>query len=245
MGTDNIVKKKMLANKKAKEERKLLSRSAGNRSLIPKILILTEGLSEEIYFQNLIVDLSLNTVTVKKSTNTDSIGIVNEAIQLAKQKARVQDEYTFVFCVFDLDTVKNKNFIDLIKGFKSKNTVIFPIYSYPCIEVFFCLHYELITRPFSATGNKSIGDNVKDYFKNKFDEVYHETNEESIADLTSKYRTAIYNSQKLIETQTNFDSINPISTVYKVIILLDSISRRSNSYNFKNDDIEKFIESKI
>ena len=57
MGTDDIAKKRIAANRKAKEDRKLAKRSAGNRSLIPKVLILTEGDSEEIYFQKLIENM--------------------------------------------------------------------------------------------------------------------------------------------------------------------------------------------
>lgn len=52
MGTDDIAKKRIAASRKAKEDRKLAKRSAGNRSLIPKVLILTEGDSEEILSTN-------------------------------------------------------------------------------------------------------------------------------------------------------------------------------------------------
>jgi hypothetical protein len=37
MGTDDIAKKRIAASRKAKEDRKLAKRSAGNRSLIPKV----------------------------------------------------------------------------------------------------------------------------------------------------------------------------------------------------------------
>lgn len=88
MGTDDIAKKRITANRKAKEDRKLAKRSAGNRSLIPKVLILTEGDSEEIYFQKLIENMSLPTVFAKKSSYTDSVGIVSEAVKLAKAEEK-------------------------------------------------------------------------------------------------------------------------------------------------------------
>lgn len=244
MGTDNIAKKRILANKKAKEERKLASRSAGNRSLIPRVLILTEGESEEIYFQELIENMSLNTVFVRKSTHTDSVGIITDAVKSAKQEAKNGTEYTYIFCVFDLDTVQNKRFLDSISKYRSKTTEIFPIYSFPCIEVFFCLHFDICTKPFSAIDKKSIGDTVKEYFQQNFDSEYSETNRESIKKLIPEYKGAIYNSQKLIEHQIAVDSINPISTVHKLLILLESIYKRKSPYIFERD-IENFIESKI
>jgi hypothetical protein len=245
MGTDDIAKKKILANRKAKEDRKIVSRSAGYRSLIPRLLILLEGESEEIYFQELIDSMSLDTVFVRKSTHTDSVGIINEAIKSAKLEAKTENEYTYIFCIFDLDTVKNKSFLDLISKYRSKTTEIFPIYSFPCIEVFFCLHFEICTRPFNPIRkNKSIGDSVKEYFQQNFDSEYFETNRESIKKLIPQYKRAIYNSQKLIEHQISVDSINPISTVHKLLILLESIYKREGPYIFERG-IESFIESKI
>lgn len=244
MGTDDIAKKRIVATRKAREERKINTRSAGDRSLIPRILILTEGDSEEIYFQKLIENMTLDTVTVRKSTHTDSVGIINDAIKSAKAAERKQNEYTYIFCIFDLDTVRNKKFLDVISKYKSRNTMIFPIYSFPCIEVFFSLHFEICTKPFHLTGNKSIGDTVKDYFRQKFDNEYSENNKDSIERLTYEYRKAIYHSEKLIEHQVSVDSINPIITVHKLLILLELIFNRKSPYIFKRD-IEEFIESKI
>ena len=95
MGTDDIAKKRIAASRKAKEDRKLAKRSAGNRSLIPKVLILTEGDSEEIYFQKLIENMSLPTVFSEKSSCTDSVGIVSEAVKLAKAEERKGNAYTY------------------------------------------------------------------------------------------------------------------------------------------------------
>lgn len=244
MGTDDIAKKRILANRKAREDRKIANRSAGNRSVIPRILILTEGESEEIYFQELIDSMSLDTVFIRKSTHTDSVGIINDAIKSAKSEAKNGNEYTYIFCIFDLDTVKNKSFLDLISRYRSKTTEIFPIYSFPCIEVFFCLHFNQFTRPFNATDKKSIGDTVKEYFQQNCDSEYYETNSESIKQLIPKHKGAIYNSQKLITHQNDINSINPISTVHKLLILLQSIVSRKSPYVFERD-IEDFIESKI
>ena len=96
MGTDDIGKKRKVENKRLRSERKEAKRSVGNRSLIPKILILTEGYSEEIYLKKLVELLSLNTVEVQKSTHTDSDGIVNNAITHAKGSKRAGDELPLI-----------------------------------------------------------------------------------------------------------------------------------------------------
>ena len=71
MGSDDIAKKRIAANRERrnlqKTNRKI--RNVGNRTLIPNILILTEGYSEDIYFKELIRILSLNTRSLAKVKN--------------------------------------------------------------------------------------------------------------------------------------------------------------------------------
>lgn len=165
MGSDNLAKKRITANKQrrnaSKENRK--RRSVGNRSVIPNILILTEGHSECIYFNELIQILSLNTVKSRKSVSTDCKGILFEAEQVALEFKDSDLEINYIFCVFDLDTVHNKSYLELLSKINCTYTKIIPIYSFPCIEIWFLMHYECITRPFKSIGKKSIGEVVKSY----------------------------------------------------------------------------------
>ena len=244
MGTDDIGKKRKVENKRLRSERKEAKRSVGNRSLIPKILILTEGYSEEIYFKKLVELLSLNTVEVQKSTHTDSDGIVKNASTHAKGSKRAGDEYSFIFCIFDLDTVRNRNFLNTISTYKTGLTEIIPVYSFPCIEIWFILHFEVCTKPFHSKDKKSIGDTVKEYFTKNYVENYSEMNTESIEQLVHLYKRAIHNARQLAAHQTEVDSNNPITTIHNLVILLDNIFNRTNNYMFERT-VESFIEAKI
>ena len=110
MGSDDIAKKRISANKERrnsqKETRK--ARNVGNRSIIPNILILTEGYSENIYFNKLIQILSLGTVKSRKSISTACTGILREAEEEAIKLKDTEMELNYIFCIFDLDTVRNK-----------------------------------------------------------------------------------------------------------------------------------------
>jgi len=243
MGSDDIVKKRMIETKKLRQERKS-NRSSKTRNQIPKVLILTEGQSEKIYFDKIKEILLLNTLDVIQSEYTNSKGIVKEAIKFAKKSQHDGDEYTYVFCIFDLDTVKDTEYLTVIEKSRLKDTKIIPIYTFPCIEVWFILHYEVCTKPFDSKGKDSIGDTVKRYLKDRFEPVYSETNKECIEAFAEDYKRAIYNSFKLVGLQTEVDSINPISSVHQLILLLENIKQPQDSYTFERT-IEKFIESKI
>lgn len=55
-----------------------------------------------------------------------------------------KEEYSAVFCVFDLDKIKSdnqiENFINDCKRLRTKKIV--PIFSFPCIEIWFLFHYQ-------------------------------------------------------------------------------------------------------
>lgn len=241
MGSDDIVKKQMVENRKHRQQLKS-NRNSKIRNQIPKVLILTEGKSEKIYFDRIKEILTLNTLDVIQSEYTDSNGIIKEAVKKAKKSQHNGDEYNFIFCIFDLDTVNNIEY--LTPKSRLKDTKIIPIYTFPCIEVWFILHYETCTKPFHSMGKKSIGDSVKGYLKERFESTYSETNEDCIKALAGNYKRAVYNSIQLVELQREVDSMNPISTIHKLISFLENVKFPENSYIFERD-IEDFIEAKI
>ena len=132
MGSDDIAKKRISANKERrnsqKETRK--ARNVGNRSIIPNILILTEGYSENIYFNKLIQILSLGTVKSRKSISTACTGILREAEEEAIKLKDTEMELNYIFCIFDLDTVRNKRHLEILSKINSDFTQIIPIYSF-------------------------------------------------------------------------------------------------------------------
>lgn len=246
MGSDDIAKKRILANRErrnaVKETQK--ARSVGNRTIIPKILILTEGYSEEIYFTELIRILSLNTVTCRKSVSTSCKGILREAEQEILKFKDSDDELTYIFCIFDLDTVRDRSHLEILAKINSSGLTIIPIYTFPCIEIWFLLHYECNSRPFHSKGKKSIGDTVKSYFINKYAPEYTETNEVIIKHLASQYDVAMHNSIRLYEQQAQVKTNNPITNIHALINLFKNIDERTHKYSF-DEQYQSFIESNI
>ncbi|MFW2176704.1 MULTISPECIES: RloB family protein [unclassified Moraxella] len=244
MGTDNIEQRRKAENKEKRKKAKE-SRKANTRKVIPKILILTEGISEKHYFESLKFILDIPNVTVQKSTHTDSYGIVTQAIKLARKAEKEGDFFGYIFCVFDLDTVKDKRFLEvLVKYNKSNNnTKIIPVYTFPCIELWFILHFEFYDKPFVSTQLNSIGTNVKDALVN-YTPNYYETNESCINSIAGNYKTAIFNATELFKQQQKVDSINPITNIHQLVLLLIEISNRSNNYQY-SFGVDNYILSKI
>ncbi|EML2027112.1 RloB domain-containing protein [Acinetobacter baumannii] len=246
MGSDDIAKKRIAANRERrnlqKTNRKI--RNVGNRTLIPNILILTEGYSEDIYFKELIRILSLNTVKSRKSISTDCNGILGEAESEALKSNETDNELNYIFCIFDLDSVKNRTHLDYLARMNSNFTRIIPIYSFPCIEIWFLLHFECTTRPFNSQGKKSIGEVIKDYFQSTYAPDYTETNKNVIESLVPDYERAIYNSIRLCNQQSKVNSINPITNMHALITLLKNISERSQNYVYE-DVYQSFIQENI
>ncbi|AWT49710.1 hypothetical protein DLE54_09465 [Psychrobacter sp. YP14] len=248
MGSDDINKRRIKENREARK-RKKLARKANNRLSIPKILILTEGYSEEIYFNQLKNNLRLNTVYVKKSNHTDALRIIEEAIDYGEKSIEQKNEYNYIFCIFDLDTVKNKHFLSTINSYnhryKKENSIIYPIITYPCIEFWFILHYDCYDTPFNAKRNHSIGDIAKKEFK-KYDSNYHETNKNSITVLVTNYKNAIYNAQRVVGKQQQSNSFNPITNIHQLVTLLDNIYHRKLDSGYKYiERIDSYILSQI
>lgn len=246
MGSDNIKRTEIVKNREKRQARKL-SRKTQNRTSIPRILIVTEGLTEEIYFKTLKRNLKLNSVKIIKSSYTDSNGIVQDAKNNGIKSIDDHDEYNYIFCVFDLDTVKNKQFLSNIEKYNTKyekfNSIIYPILTFPCIEFWFILHYNCHIAPFSNSRNRSVGENTKIELK-KYQGDYHETNYECIDELASKYKTAMHNAGALMEQQINCSSSNPITNVHQLVTLLHNIYSRTQDYRYQKE-LDDFLLSNI
>ena len=246
MGSDDIKRRKIVKNREMCQQRKL-SRKTQSRTSIPRILILTEGLTEEIYFKTLKKNLKLNSVEVLKSSHTDSNGIVKDAKSKGMKSVENHNEYTYIFCVFDLDTVKNKQFLSEVEQYNKKyekiSSSIYPILTFPCIEFWFILHYNCHSAPFSNSQNRSVGENAKVEFK-KYQETYHETSYECIDDLTPKYKTAIHNAKVVMEQQINCNSSNPVTNIHQLVMLLDNIYSRTQDYEYQKE-LDTFVLDNI
>lgn len=246
MGSDDINRRKIVKNREMRQARKL-GRKTQSRTSIPRILILTEGLTEEIYFKTLKKNLKLNSVEVLKSSYTDSNGIIQDAKSKGIKSVDNHNEYNYIFCVFDLDTVKNKQFLLEIEQYNRKyekiSSSIYPILTFPCIEFWFILHYNCHSAPFSDGQNRSVGENTKVEFK-KYQEEYHETSYKCIDDLALKYKTAMHNARVLMEQQMNCNSCNPVTNIHQLIMLLHNIYSRTQDYEYRKE-LDAFVLDNI
>lgn len=239
MGQDDIKKKAITQNRTQRKERKRV-RKTNTLKIIPKILILTEGLSEIHYFEALILYLSLSTVTLQKSKYSNLSSILGEADQIVQATQKLIDQYDFIFCVADLDTAKN--FSNIMFEKKVGGTKIIPVVCYPCIEVWFILHYFCIRKPFVKKGKLSIGESVKKYYKEHCDNEYTETNVQSIQQIISNFEQALINANQLFNQQHAALAYNPITSIHNLVSLLNNISNRTNQYDFEQN-VNTYIQS--
>ena len=101
--------------------------------------VVCEGQSEWYYF-NYIKNNHKYPFRLKPTipSNASYITIFKKAKELLKQ-----EEYNAVFCVFDLDKIKTDGKIDALidECKRNRNKKIIPVFSYPCIEVWFLFHF--------------------------------------------------------------------------------------------------------
>ncbi|MDV5260100.1 RloB family protein [Acinetobacter baumannii] len=168
--------------------------------------------------------------------------MLGEAESEALKSNETDNELNYIFCIFDLDTVKNRTHLDYLARMNSNFTRIIPIYSFPCIEIWFLLHFECTTRPFNSQG-KNLLVKYQDYLKYLVPD-YTETNKNVIESLVPDYERAIYNSIRLCNQQSKVNSINPITNMHALITLLKNISERSQNYVYE-DVYQSFIQENI
>jgi hypothetical protein len=175
-------------------------------------LIICEGETEKIYFENLKAAERKTEINLKPELpghRNDCLSIVENAI---KQK----DDYDRVWCVFDLDTAykemnKYKKALE-----KASNQDIETVESYPCFEVWFLLHFIYTTRMF--TNCKQVIEALRKYIKDYSKRQEYHLRKNLYVELKSKLSDAIENSVKL----ERYNSENSItkgirSNVYKII----------------------------
>jgi hypothetical protein len=176
------------------------------------MLIICEGETEKIYFENLKAAERKTEINLKPELpgqRNDCLSIVEKAI---KQK----DDYDHIWCVFDLDAAykeMNKYKKALEKASKQD---IETVESYPCFDLWFLLHFIYTTRMF--TNCKQVIEALKKYIKDYSKRQEYHLRKNLYVELKSKLPDAIENSVKL--ERYNFE--NSIkkgirSNVYKIL----------------------------
>ena len=155
-------------------------RGAKKRKLKPVVLIVSEGSKTEPIYFNHFKDRNKNIQILlssegRKQRKTDYKHIVNEAIRFIDENdLSVEDGDTF-WCVCDADVDTNTPGAAVVKASQLAEAKIAAdrnninmIFSNPCFELWFLLHFEYTTKQFRGYDEilKSLLKHIKDYDKN-------------------------------------------------------------------------------
>lgn len=226
-----------MANDKLFQKRRALKRSElarkeQTRKAYDRVLLVVEGTKTEVlYFKEIKekYELSSANFVIDKNSITSPIRLVDRAIEVFIS-CKTQDPYDKVFVIFDRDShasyyeaiEKCRNFC---KKYKNDNgeCVFEAIYSYPCFEYWYLLHFEGTDAPFRATENKSIAEKCIDELK-KYEPDY----EKSSSGYFSKFlrqgqlHGAIAHSKRIFDNSENGND-NPSTNVHVVVEYLMNI----------------------
>lgn len=161
MGTDNLFSR----NKSKKIED--LQRKKESREPYDKVLIVCEGEKTEPYYLIALIDhLKLSQANIKIDPDSDSspTSVVSYTKDLIKESR--SDPYNHAFCVIDRD--RHADFdkaMNQIKGFKSKDTKLHAVVSYPCFEYWILLHFTYTRKIFGVSGDSPCDDLIKSDLK--------------------------------------------------------------------------------
>lgn len=193
------------------------SRKQGNREPKKLILVVVEGEETEFnYFNAFRKNNRLQTLSleVEPSNKSAPVHVVEYANTLYKQKEKDSKkgnglQYDEVFCVVDGDTDLN-NYTTAIERAKKYNFHF--IYSIPCFEFWFLLHFNCSTHPYNTCG--SLIKELRKYIPN------YEKNIDIFNLLNSNCSTAITNSRKMCQFQSETCTDlrpNPITMVHLLV----------------------------
>ncbi|MFN5589921.1 MAG: RloB family protein [Holosporales bacterium] len=197
-------------------------RKQGNREPQKTYLIVCAGITEVNYFQALYWFHAKNVknakvIVTQSDDGTDPISIVNYAIKQLNIRY-----YDAVICVFDKEfdnechikfKQANQNLERLAKQYTKQK--IIGAWSVPCFEVWFLLHFDCSSSPFSCC------DEVEKALKKKngFEE-YNKSDKGHYQLLRDRTKTAITNAAALYEESQHNQSDNPSTTVHCAVEFL-------------------------
>ena len=183
------------------------------------LLLVVEGQTEQIYFNQMRSSLRLSNVSVepKLSPKNDPLNIINTAI-----KEMDRADYQHVWCIFDLDTIDKNPVIYKEVILRARKKGIFIAESLPCFEIWFLLHYKYSTKQY-YNSQQVISDlcmHISDYCK-KQDWI---RSKDLYSFLQDKISIARDNSKMLESNNLKNNVINGTScSIHKIFDLIDRI----------------------
>ncbi|MBN2736053.1 MAG: RloB domain-containing protein [Spirochaetales bacterium] len=194
-----------------------MARRSGFRAPRTTLLLVVEGETEQIYFNQLKADLRVTNLSIepKIAPRKDPLNIVERAVLENSKK-----DFDYTWCIFDLDTISS-NPDRYEKALKlSKQKKFYLAESLPCFELWYLLHFRFTTKAYDncAMLIKDLCKNIDDYCK----EQQYLKKKNLYLHLKNKIPQAIENCIEL----GNRNKLNNASTkcdVYKLIQAIDNI----------------------
>lgn len=202
-----------------------LERRRQQREPYDLVLIVCEGAkTEPLYFTQLRDALRLSRVNISicgKECGSSPLAVVDYALA---EFARDGD-YDRIFCVFDKD--RHAHYQDAVIKAQSQRlsggATIEAITSVPCFEFWLLLHFKDTARPYSASGKKSVCDNVIRDLK-KYIPHYAEGRAEVFEITYPHVDEASKRAERLEERQAEAATDNPSTKVHWLVGYLQRLN---------------------
>ncbi|WP_435235906.1 RloB family protein [Psychromonas sp. PT13] len=219
MGTDNLHHKRKA---KAAES---LQRRQSRRSSYDKILIVCEGSkTEPNYFKEIVNYYKLNTANVEIDGTCGSSpkSVLARAEELADKESQKGDAFDQIYCVFDRDSHESYDITLRNIAAKVPKKIYIAAVSVPCFEYWLLLHFQYTTKPYHATGNSSIGNEVLKELK-KFIPNYTKGNRNIFSLLIDQVEFAKQNSIRALNHSEKNHTDNPSTKIHELVDYLQTM----------------------
>lgn len=186
------------------------------RSIRPIILIITEGQTERRYLEGLIQKAPINiqnNIKIKNPNDTDCCSLIDVSAGWMQQLDIDTGSGDRVFCVLDHPGKLNDKIRKAIK--KAETRGIELIFTNPCIELWFLLHFRPVTGPMIA---KEVEKELKKFIKN-----YRKGDMNIFDKIKDRTDIALKNAQK-IQLKDLYEYRNPSTNINTLVLFIKKIT---------------------
>lgn len=198
--------------KRRREKRESYEREVATRLPRKTFLIVCEGTkTEPNYFRSFEV---LSAKVEIRGTGRNTLSLVHYAERILDER---DEEFDEVWLVFDKDSFSSVSFNNAVFFCQAHHDEGFRVaYSNEAFELWYLLHFELITKPISRFNyNAMLSKRMKTYYKKNLPNMYQQ--------LLPRQPLAIENAQLLYEKRSNSPAKdNPSTTVFQLVEELNS-----------------------
>lgn len=198
--------------KRRREKRESYEREVATRLPRKTFLIVCEGTkTEPNYFRSFEV---LSAKVEIRGTGRNTLSLVHYAERILDER---DEEFDEVWLVFDKDSFSSVSFNNAVFFCQAHHDEGFRVaYSNEAFELWYLLHFELITKPISRFNyNAMLSKRMKTYYKKNLPNMYQQ--------LLPRQPLAIENAKLLYEKRSNSPAKdNPSTTVFQLVEELNS-----------------------